>query len=160
MKKHGGFLVMLMMVLAIVLFCSFFEYIMVALEDILALELTNMLVLELLVQIAPTILLLGGLGVLGYTGLKGYQATSVKDSNGLMRMVFAVLLLIVFLTIFTNIVEAFVDLYDVYGVDPTWIAFGIICQIMPAILFIGGIFAMVGSGVGGVKARRSRRALA
>jgi len=93
---------------------------------------------------------IGGMGVAYYAGAK---SLAVKDTQGLIRMVMAGLSLVVFITMFAEVATVFVDLFTLYNADPNYPIFGLTCSIAPAILFLGGIVAIVGTGISGVRAR-------
>ncbi len=155
-----GFLPMILSILGIVLFVSMFSTVMTALTTLANTSgVSTFIALATIIGISPTVLLLGGVTGAGIVYYKGYKAAATSDSGGLMRMVMGVLVVILFVTLFATIVTNFKTLYDAYAANTSWIAFGVTLTIMPTVLFLGGIFAGVGTGVGGFKARRSRRAL-
>lgn len=158
----GGFMQMVLSILGIVLFVTMFSTIMSALTTLAGTSgVSDFIALATIIGIAPTVLLLAGVfgaGVIYYKGYKASAATG-SDASGLMRMVLGVLVIILFVTLFATIVTAFKTMYDLYAANTTWVAFGTVLSIMPTVLFIGGIFAGIGTGVGGYRARKRKKAL-
>lgn len=159
--KHmkGGFLMMIMAVLGVVLYTTMFSSVMTAFVALAAVTgIDNMIALSTVIGIAPTILFLGGIFAAGFVYYKGYKASAGSPSaNGLMLMVLGVLEIILFVTLFATIVEAIYTLWATYNTTTTWIAFPIVLRIAPTILFLAGIFAGGATAYGGYRKRRSRR---
>jgi hypothetical protein len=122
--------------------------------DIAGIE--DLMLFTLILNYAPTLLLLGGIAGAGLAYYKGYGQVSSTDVNGMIRMVFAALGLVLFVTMFGNIATSFVDLYTAYSADPNYPIFDLAVSIAPTILFLGGIAAFVGTGIGGLKASRKK----
>ncbi len=162
LKSKGGFVVMILSVLGIVLFVTLFGSVMGAFDDLLLVDLTDFIALTTVIGIAPVILLLGGIFGAGFAYWRGYKSASGSgsDPGGLLRMVLGVLVIILFVTLFATIAESFGDLFTLYDGDTNYIAFDTVLTIVPTILFLGGIFAGIGTSVGGARARSRRRALA
>lgn len=157
----SGFLPMVLAILGLVLFVNMFTTVMTALTTLSAISgISTFIAMPTLIGIAPTVLLLGGIGAAGFAYWRGYQlASSGGDTGGLMRMVLGVLMVILFITLFGTVATNFYSLYTTYGGNTSWIAFGTVVTVMPTVLFIGGIFAGVGTAVSGYRSRRKRRAL-
>lgn len=162
MKSKGGFLVMVLSVLGVVLYVTIFSSVMDAFETIRTYaNIATFTALSTVVQIAPTVLLLSGLfaGAFGYW--KGYQTGAKQDASGLMRMVLGVLMIILFVTLFSTILTS---MYTLWGyadgagnVSSNYTAFQTVVTITPTILFLMGIFAGIGTAVGGYRARKARK---
>ena len=148
---------MIVAVLAIVLVVSMFTTIMTALTTLADTSgVSNFIGFTTIVGIAPTLLLLGLTVGSGVMFLRGLRVASAADTNGIMRLVFAVLMLILFVTLFTTVATNFVTLNTSYGSNTSWIAFGTVIKIVPTILFLGGIAGAIGTGVQGYRAYRRR----
>ncbi len=158
--RGSGFMQLILSVLAVVLVTSMFGSIMTALVALLAVAgVANFIGFATIVGIAPTILLLAltiGGGLLYF---KGYKMAGASDTNGLMRIVFGVLMLILFITLFVTVAGSFVTLNTTYGGNTTWVAFGTVVTIVPTILFLAGIGGSIATSVSGYKARGKRKAL-
>lgn len=154
----GGFIPMVLSVLGVVLYVSMFSTIMTALTTLAGVSgLSDLIAMSTIIGIAPTVLLLGGLFGAGYAYWKGYKQSTATDASGLMRMVLGVLIIILFITLFATVAESFISLNTDYGSNTSWIAFGTVSTIVPTILFLGGIFAGIGTAVSGYRARRKKR---
>ena len=158
----GGFLAMVLSVLGIVLYVTMFSSVMTAIAALwLTSGVSNFIAFSTVLGIAPTVLFLGGIFGAGFAFWRGYKgvAGGGSDPGGLMRMVFGVLVIILFVTMFSTIITAMQTLYDAYSANTSYIAFGTVISIAPTVLFLGGIFAGGSTAVGGYRARRRRRAL-
>lgn len=160
----GGFLVMVLSVLGVVLYVTMFSSVLAALETIrLYANLSTFIALETVVEIAPTVLLLGGVFGAGFAYYKGFKQAGANDPGGLMRMVLGVLVIILFATLFATILSSTYTLYgyaDGAGnVSSEYTAFQTVCTIFPTVLFLMGIFAGGATAVSGYRARKRRRAL-
>lgn len=161
LKKNGGLLAMIFSVIGTVVWVSLFTEVMAGFDNLfLIVGIDDLLLFTLILNYAPTILLLGGIAAAGVAYYAGYKQVAAKDVNGMIRMIFAGLGLVLFVTMFATIAQAFVDLYTVYAADPNYPIFDLAVSIAPTILFLGGIVAFVGTGVGGARARSRRRAMA
>lgn len=162
MRSKGGFVAMVMAAVGIVLFITLFENIMTAFDDLLlVVGIGDFIAFEIVVLIAPTVLLLAGVFGAGFAYYRGYKSISAgsADAGGLLRMVMGVLVIILFVTLFETIATAFADLYALYA-GSDYIAFDTCLTIAPTILFLGGIFAGVATSVGGFRARKKKGLLA
>ncbi len=161
MRDKGGFIAMVLSVIGIVLYCALFPSIFTALETIRTYaNIATFTALETIVKITPTVLLLGGLLGASFGYFKGYQSVAGKgsDPGGLIRMVMGVLVIILFVTLFSTILTSMYTLYS-HASAGNYTAFQTITQIVPTILFLGGIFAGASTTYGGFKARKRRKGL-
>ena len=159
-NMKSGFLPMVISVLAVVLYVSMFGSIMTALTTLAAVDgISDLVALATIIGIAPTVLLLGGVFGAGLAYYKGFKASTTSDTGGLMRMVMGILVVILFITLFSTIASAFVTLNTSYGAssNTSWVAFGTVVTIVPTILFLGGIFAGIGTASSGIRTRRRSR---
>lgn len=156
----GGFLPMILAVLGLVLYVTMFDTVMTAMDTLYATTgVSSFIAFATVLGITPTILLLGGTVGAGILYWKGQQQAGTSDTSGLLRMVFGVLTVILFITLFSTIITNFATLYTSYGSNTTWIAFGTVVSILPTILFLCGIFAGSSTAVSGYRARSRRKAL-
>ena len=162
LKSKGGFLAMILSVLGVVLYTTMFGTVMTAFDNLVTVIGIGgpFIALETVVYIAPTVLLLGGIFGAAWGYWKGYQAVAGgADASGMLRMVLGILVIILFVTLFSTIVTAFDDLWTLYdGSD--YIAFDTVLTIVPTILFLAGIFAGIGTSVAGYRSRRKRGRMA
>jgi len=161
-SKYSGFLSMVMAILAVVLYTTLFGTVMTALTTLsLNASVSSFTAFSTVIGITPTVLFL--IGVFGSAWLykKGYASVSAgtSDPGGLLRMVFGILLVILFITLFGSVVTAVGTLYTSYGSNATWVAFGTVMSISVTVMYLGGIFAGVATARGGWKARKHRKAL-
>lgn len=157
----GGFLTMVLSILGIVLYVTIFSSVLSALEAIrLYTNITTFTALSTVVLIAPTVLLLAGIFGGGFGYFKGYKSAGATgtDPGGLMRMVLGVLVIILFLSLFSTILTSMYTLYSSNNASQ-YTAFQTVVSIMPTILFLGGIFAGTATTVSGYKARKNRKSL-
>lgn len=158
LKKNGGLLAMIFSVLGIVVWVGMFTEVMTAFDALFAIVgIGDLMLFELILNYAPTLLLLGGIAGAGVGFYMGYKSVASHDVSGMIRMVFAALGMVLFVTMFENIATAFVDLYTLYAADPNYPIFDLAVSIAPTILFLGGIAAFVGTGLGGVKAAKKKK---
>jgi len=154
----GGFLAMILAVLGVVLYVTMFSTVMTAFVALAAVTgIANFIALETVIGIAPTVLFLGGIFAGGFTYYKGYKSSAGAGGSGLLMMVLGILQIILFVTLFSTIVEATYTLWGTYNTSSTWIAFPIVLRIAPTVLFLGGIFAGGATAYKGYKTRRSSR---
>lgn len=156
MKDNKGIVYMVFSILAMVLGISMFTSVMTYLDELLAVGLGDLLLLELVIGFAPTMLMLGMFGGAAALYVTGYRQTAAKDSSGIIRIVIAFIGLILFIAMFATVAQVFVDLWTLYEADPNYPIFGLVCAIMPTILFLSGIGAFIGTGIGGYMSRRKK----
>lgn len=158
LKNRGGFVAMVIAILGLVLLTTLFSNILTAFETIRTYaNIATFTALSTIVTIAPTLLLLLATVSSGIIYYKGAQSIGASggDAGGLLRIVFGALTIILFVTLFLTVLTNFYTLYsDVSATNYT--AFQTVTQIMPTVLFLGGIFAGGMTAYSGVKARRSR----
>jgi hypothetical protein len=157
MSNNRGIILMVFSILALVLGVSMFPYIMTYLDDLIALGLSDLLLLELVIGFAPTLLMLGIFGGAAAVFVTGYKQAAVKDAAGIIRIVIAFIGIILFVAMFGTVATVFLDLWTTYEADPNYPIFGLICGIMPTIIFLTGIAGFIGSGVSGYKASRHHK---
>jgi len=163
LKGKGGFVTMVLSVLGIVLYTTMFSTILDAFTALsIHAHLSTFIAFETIIKIAPTVLLLGGLlaGALGYWKGYGSLSTGSGDTSGILRMVMGALMIILFVTLYTTILTSFYTLWLADNATKYFIAFQTVCTIIPTILFLAGVFAGIATGVGGIRARKRRKALA
>jgi hypothetical protein len=161
MKRNAGLLTMVFSTLGIVIWVNIFSALMPYMDDILAISgVEDLSFLLLILSYAPTLLLLGSVALATFAYLKGYASMAASDANGLIRMVFGGLSLIMWIAMFSNIVTVFVALYGSYGTSTDYPLLGLAVSITPAIIFIEGLAASIGTAVGGYRSRKGKKALA
>jgi hypothetical protein len=167
MKGKGSFIVMTFSFVAVVLFVSMFLNIMTAIESIRSYaHIASFTALSTIVTIAPTVLLISGIFAAGWGYYKGYKGAAASDASGVMRMVFGIVSIILFASLFYAMLPSMYYLYD-GGITTNatfqpsnYTAFQTVVGITPTVLFLGGIFGGVSNTVSGFRARRrSRRAM-
>lgn len=160
MRSKSAFITMTFSVLGVVLYVTFFSSILTGMTTILTYaNISTFTLLQTVVKIAPTILLLGGLFAGGFFYKEGLNSAEAQDANGLMRMVFGVLVIVLFVSLFYTILTSMYTLYTATNAS-SYTAFQTVVQIAPAILFLGGIFGGVETIRRGRKARKRSRAAA
>jgi len=157
----GGFLAMVVSVLGVVLYVTMFSTVLTAFETLRThTNIATFTALSTVVAIAPTVLLLAGIFAAGFGYYKGYKSTASggSDTGGLMRMVLGVLVIILFVTLFSTIVTA---MYTLYSADNAseYTAFQTVVQIAPTVLFLAGVFAGGATAAGGYRARKRKKRL-
>lgn len=163
-KGKSAFLVMTLSVVALVLYVTLFRNIMTAFDTVRTYaNISTFTALSTVVTIAPVVLLLAGIFAAGFGYYKGYKGAGAQDAAGIMRMVFGVILIILFLTLFSTILTQMYYLYiggetanaDFY--PSYYTAFTTVVGIAPTILFLAGIFAGGATSVSGYRSYRRRR---
>lgn len=163
-KNKSSFIMMIFAVVGVVLWCTMFLSVMEGFDSLGDYaNLSTFTVMSTVVSIAPTILLIAGIFGAGFAFYKGYQGASAQDASGMLRMVFGIVIIILFVTLFETILTNMYYLYD--GGTSTnasftpsdYTAWTTVVGIAPVILFIGGIFGGAMTAVSGYRARRSRR---
>ena len=157
MTNKSSFLVMTLSVVGLVLWITLFSTIITAIDTLAALVyLDNFTALETVIDIAPVVLLLGGIFSLSFAYYKGYQGAQAQDASGIMRMVLGVILIILFVTLFATIMTAMQALAVAVN-SSGYTALTTVVSIAPVVLFLSGIFAGAATGVSGAKAYKRRR---
>jgi len=156
LKDKSSFIVMTFAVVGIVLFVSMFSSIMTALETIRTYaNLSTFTALETIVKISPVVLLIGGIFGASFGYYKGYKGAAAQDSSGVLRMVFGIVQIILFVSLFYTILTGFYTLYGT-GNASEYTAFTTVVAIAPTVLFLGGIFGGAATAVSGYRSRRRR----
>ena len=156
MKGKSSFIVMTFAVVGIVLFVSMFASIMTALVALLAYEnIATFTALETIIKIAPVVLLIGGIFAASFGYYQGYKGAGSQDASGVLRMVFGIVQIILFVSLFLTILTGFYTLYGTANAS-LFTAFTTVVAIAPTVLFLGGIFGGTATAVSGFKSRRRR----
>jgi len=150
-------------VVGVVLYVSMFANIMTAMEVIRGYaNISTFTALETIVKIAPTVLLIGGVFAASFGYYQGYKGASAQDASGVLRMVFGIVQIILFVSLFYTILISFYTLYlggataNASFSPAEYTAFTTVTAIAPTVLFLAGIFGGVATAVSGVKTRRRR----
>lgn len=155
-KGKSSFILMTFAVVGIVLYVAMFSSILTALVTILTYaNLSTFTALSTIVQIAPVVLLIGGVFAASFGYYKGYKGAGAQDASGVLRMVFGVVQIILFVSLFYTILTGFYTLYTATNAS-AFTAFTTVVAIAPTVLFLGGIFGGVATAASGYKAKRSR----
>ncbi len=161
MKSKGfltsGFMEMVYAVLGVVLTISMFDSIMTGLTTLTGASYSVFIAWDTVIPITPTLLLLATVLGGGFAFTHGAYRSAGQDSTGMLRIVMAMLLLILFVNMMKTIADSFVTLYTSYGTNASWIAFGTVSSIVPVILFLLGIAGIIANAVGGAKTFYNRR---
>lgn len=156
MQGKSSFITMTFAVVGIVLFVSMFSSIMTALEAIRTYaNIATFTALETIVEIAPTVLIISGIFAASFGYYKGYKGASAQDSSGVLRMVFGVVQIILFVSLFLTILTGFYTLYGTTNASE-YTAFTTVVAIAPTVLFLAGIFGGTATAVSGYRSRRRR----
>lgn len=161
MKTKSSFIVMMFAVVGVVLYVSMFLNVMTAFETVRSYaNISSFTALSTIVQISPTVLLIAGIFAASFGYYKGYKGAAAQDASGVLRMVFGVVQIILFVSLFSTILTNMYYLYD--GGTTTnatfqpsnYTAFQTVTGIAPTVLFLSGIFGGVATAVSGYSARR------
>jgi len=156
LKGKSSFITMTFAVVGIVLFVSMFASIMTALETIRTYaNIATFTALLTIVQIAPVVLLIGGIFAATFGYYKGYQGAASQDASGVLRMVFGIVQIILFVSLFLTILTGFYTLYGTANASE-YTAFTTVVAIAPTVLFLAGIFGGTATAVSGARSRRRR----
>ena len=156
-KSKSSFLVMTFSVVGVVLYVAMFSNILSGLEVIRTYtNIATFTALETVVDISATVLLIGGVFAASFGYYKGYKGASAQDSGGVLRMVFGIVQIILFVSLFYTILTGFYTLYSADNASE-YTAFQTVVAIGPTVLFLAGIFGGVQTSVSGIRARRGRR---
>jgi hypothetical protein len=158
LKGKGGFIVMILSILGLVLWITLFSNILDAFYTLYGTtNASAYTAFQTVVSIAPTVLFLGGIFGAGYGYYKGYK--SGVSANALLTMVLGALTIILFVTLMSTVMTAMEDI-RVYAHVSTFIALQTVAQIAPTVILLAGIFGGGMAVVGGWKSRKSQGALA
>lgn len=144
-------------VLGLVVLTNVFDDILDALYGVAAhSNVATFLAMETVAKISATVLFIGLIFGLSVAYRRGYQQSAVTDSGGLLRMVFGLVQILLFATLFATVMT---NLYSLYssGNASTFTAFTTVVSISAVPLFLAGIFSGVATGVSGYRARSRRR---
>jgi hypothetical protein len=156
--KNGGFLMMVLSVLGVVLWVTLFSTILDAFVTLYGTGWTNYIAFATICKIVPTILFLAGIFGAGFGYYKGYTQAQAGGINSLLLMVFGALEIILFVTLFATIMTGMETLRTHANVT-LFIAMSTVVSIAPTVLFLAGIFAGGATAVGGWRKRKKSRAL-
>jgi len=164
MKGKSSFIVMVFAVVGVVLWVTMFLNVMEGIETIRTYaNIASFTALSTIVAIAPTVLLVGGIFAAGFGYYKGYKGAQAQDASGVLRMVFGIVQIILFASLFSTILTNMYTLYiggataNATFYPDQYTAFATVVGIAPTVLFLAGIFSGVTTAVSGYRARRRRR---
>ncbi len=159
--KNKGLMTMIFSSLGIVVFAYLFQSLMGYFDDAWAIVgIEDLFMVPLILQFGPTIILITVLGGAAFGFVQGLGDVAANDANGLIRIIFGGLGLIMFLAMFSPIAEIFVVLWNLYEADPNYPLLGLTLSIFPAIILLMGIVGSIGSAVSGLRSRFKRKAAA
>ena len=159
LKGKSSFILMTFSVVGIVLWLAMFDSIMKGLEPIRAYaNLSTFTALETVVEIAPAVLLVGGIFAAGFGYYKGYKGAAAQDASGVLRMVYGIIQIILFVSLFLTMLASFYTLYGTANASE-YTAFTTIVAIAPVVLFLGGIFGGAATTASGFRSRRRKSRL-
>lgn len=157
LKGKSSFIVMTFAVVGIVLYVSMFSNVLSGMEALRTYaHISTFTALSTIVKIAPTVLLIGGIFAASFGYYKGYKGAGTQDASGVLRMVFGIVQIILFVALFLTIMTSMYSLHSA-GNASEYTAFQTVVAIAPTVLFLGGIFGGVATAVSGVRSRRRRR---
>lgn len=164
LKGKGGFVQMTFSFVGVVLYVAMFLNLMTSIEAIRSYtNIASFTALATIVSIAPTVLIVGGLFVAGFAAYKGYKSAAAQDANGILRIVFGIVGLILYMALFVAMLPHMYYLYNggttanATFTPSNYTALQTIVGITPTVLFVGGVFGTVGTSVSGWRARRRAR---
>jgi len=144
-------------VLGLVVLTNVFDDILDALYGIAAhANVSTFIAMETVGKISATVLFIGLIFGLSAAYRQGYKQASVTDAGGLLRMVFGLVQVLLFATLFSSVMTTLYNLYS-SGNASTFTAFTTIVSISAVPLFLAGVFSGIATGVSGYRARRRRR---
>ena len=156
-KGKSSFITMIFSVVAVVLWVALFESVLAGLAAILNYaNIATFTVLETVVEISATVLLISGMFAAGFGYYKGAKGAAAQDASGILRMVFGIILIILFVTLFLTILASFYTLYS-HANASAFTAFTTVVAIAPAVLFLGGLFGGATTAVSGARSFKRRK---
>ncbi len=146
----GGILLKVFAVLAVVIFASIFPSLMTGINSLRygGISLTNFLVFDTVLSIAPTIMWLAGIALFTFASYAGYKQISMTSTSGFMLLISGVLEVVIFVTMFSTILTNINTVYATTNAS-AYIAFTTVVGIAPTILFLEGIGSGIFSGIQG-----------
>ncbi len=151
--KQGGFMFMILGVMAMVLAITLFKSIMTYVgTDLNVANASAYIGYTVVVGITPTLLLLAIVGGGAWSYRHGYEQ-AVGSGASLILIVWGILEIILFLALFPTIMSALESVRTDDNIA-NYIALQVVVEIVPVVLWLGGLFAGGATAVGGFKARK------
>ena len=156
--KNGGFMYMIFSILGVVLAVTMFGSTMTYFDALAAVpNASAYIAYSIGIEISPSLILLGVLGLGTWAYKKGYTQATSGGVNGLLLVVFGFLEVILFLALFPTIMSS-LETVRTLPTIANYIALRVVVEIMPIVLYLGGLFAGGSTAVGGF--RQSKKAKA
>ena len=150
--KQGGFMFMILSIVAMVLSITMFQSIMTYIAlDMAVTNASAYIGYTVVVGVTPTLLLLTIVGGAGWGYKHGYDQ-AVNNGASLILMVFGILEIILFAALFPTIMAALEAVRTLPSIA-NYIALEVVVQIVPVLLWLGGLFAGGATAVGGFRHR-------
>ena len=145
--KQGGFMIMILAIVGMVLAITMFETIMTYIgADMTVANASAYIGYTVVVGVTPTLLLLTLVGAGGWGYKHGYDQ-AVGNGSSLLLMVFGILEIILFAALFPTIMASL----EAIRTNPAitqYIALQVVVEIVPVLLWLGGLFAGGATTVG------------
>jgi len=151
------FLWMTFGVLGLVVMTNIFDDILDALYGVAAhANVASFIAMATVAKISATVLYLGLIFGLAAAYRQGYKQAQVTDAGGLLRMVFGLVQILLFATLFSTVLT---NLYSLYssGNASTFTAFTTVVSISAVPLFLAGVFSGIATGISGYRSRKRRK---
>jgi hypothetical protein len=156
--KNGGFMRMIFSILGVVLAVTMFGNTMTFFDTLAAVpNASAYIAYSIGIEISPSIILLGIMGVAQWQYRKGYSQATDSGVNGLLMVVFGFLEIILFLALFPTIMAA-LETVRTLGTIDNYIALKVVVEIMPIVLYLGGLFAGGATTIGGLRQNKKQKA--